>query len=178
MTLEPVHTRFPKVPIERRAGAFVIDFVGVWLASAVLGFNVFFLQVLVFMLAWMALRVVVVSSNQGQSLGRWALDMKVLDAKYSKIPGMLMLAKREGILGGCALLAMIGLHIGLANAISMLLLLTPLAVDCGKALADEEVQQAFHDRVANTIVIQTRRGFSLDLRLKKIFAQLRRRMQK
>ncbi len=178
MSLEPVHTRFPKVPIERRAAAFVIDFVGVWLLSALLGFNVFLLQIIVFMLAWMALRVVAVSSNQGQSLGRWALDMKVLDAKYSKTPGMLMLAKREGIVGGCALLAMIGLSIGLVNAISMLLLVAPLAADCGSALADEEVQQAFHDRIANTIVIQTRRGFSLDLRLKKIFAQVRRRVQK
>ncbi|MEW6492404.1 MAG: RDD family protein [Cyanobacteriota bacterium] len=178
MSLEPVHTRFPKVPIERRAAAFVIDFVGVWLLSALLGFNVFLLQVIVFMLAWMALRVVVVSSNQGQSLGRWALDIKVLDAKYSKIPGMLMLVKREGIVGGCALLAMIGLNIGLANAISMLLLVAPLAADCGSALADEETQQAFHDRIVHTLVIQTRRGFSLDLRLKKIFAQLRRHMQK
>jgi hypothetical protein len=104
--------------------------------------------------------------------------MKVLDAKDHKIPGLLTLAKREGILGFCALLAMIGLNIGLANGISMLLLVAPLAADCGKALADEEAQQAFHDRVAQTIVIQTRRGFSLDLRLKKLFAKLRRHMQK
>jgi hypothetical protein len=53
-----------------------------------------------------------------------------------------------------------------------------LAADCGNALADEEAQQAFHDRVAQTIVIQTRRGFSLDIRLKKLFAKLRRHMQK
>ena len=176
MSIEPVHKRFPKVPIERRAFAFVIDFLAVWLVSSLLGVTIF-IQVLVFTLAWLALRVVMVSSNQGQSLGRWALDMKVLDAKFAKIPGLLTLAKREGILGGCALLAMIGLNIGLANAISLLLLVTPLAVDCGSALADEEAQQAFHDRVAKTIVIQTRRGFSLDIRLKKIVAQLRRRMQ-
>lgn len=178
MSNRPVHTRFPKVPIERRAAAFFIDFVGVWLVSALLGFNVFLLQVLVFMLAWMALRVVMVSRNQGQSLGRWALDMKVFDAKFSKIPGLVTLAKREGILGFCALLAAIGLNIGLANAISMLLLITPLAVACGSALADEEAQQGFHDRFAETIVIQTRRGFSLDLRLKRLFAQVRRHMQK
>jgi uncharacterized RDD family membrane protein YckC len=177
MRLEPVHTRFPKVPIERRAAAFFIDFVGAWLVSAILGFNPF-LQAVVFLLAWMTLRVVVVSRNQGQSLGRWALDMKVLDAKYSKIPELLTLAKREGILGFCALLAMIGLSIGLANGISMLVLATPLAVDCGIALADEENQQAFHDRIAQTAVIQTRRGYSLDLRLKKLVAQVRRRMQK
>jgi uncharacterized RDD family membrane protein YckC len=177
MSLEPVHTRFPKVPIERRAAAFFIDFVGVWLVSSLLGFNVF-VQIVVFMLSWAALRVVWVSRNQGQSLGRWALDMKVLDVKYSKIPGLLTLAKREGILGFFALLAMLGLNIGLANGISMLLLIFPLAADCCSALADEDAQQAFHDRMAKTLVIQTRRGFSLDLRLKKIFAQVRRRVQK
>lgn len=177
MSLKPIPTRFPKVPIERRAAAFLIDFVGVWLVTSLLGFNAF-VQVLVFVLTWVVLRVVLVSSNQGQTLGRWALDMKVLDARDHKIPGMLTLAKREGILGFCALLAMIGLNIGLANGISMLLLVAPLAADCGNALADEEAQQAFHDRVAQTIVIQTRRGFSLDLRLKKLFAKLRRHMQK
>jgi hypothetical protein len=72
---------------------------------------------------------------------------------------------------------MIGLSVGLANGISLLLLITPLAVDCGLALGDAEARQAFHDRVGNTIVIQTRRGFSLDLRLKKLFTQMSRRMK-
>jgi uncharacterized RDD family membrane protein YckC len=175
MSIEPVYTRFPKVPIERRAAAFLIDFVGVWLFSSFVT-NIL-VQMLVFILLWLALRVVLVSSNQGQSLGRWALDMKVLDAKYAKVPGLVTLAKREGILGGCALLAMIGLRIGLANGISMLLLITPLLANWGLVLADPEAQQAFHDRIAKTIVIQTRRGFSLDLRLKKMFAQMRRRMK-
>lgn len=72
---------------------------------------------------------------------------------------------------------MLGLSIGLANGISLLLLSAPLAADCGVALADQDVQQAFHDRVAQTIVIQTRRGFSLDLRLKQLVAQMRRRVR-
>jgi uncharacterized RDD family membrane protein YckC len=180
MSIEPVYTRFPKVPIERRAAAFGIDFVAVWLLSSLVrantpGFQL--VQMLVFLLLWLGMRVVLVSSNQGQSLGRWALDMKVLDAKYSKIPGLLMLAKREGILGFCALLAMIGLSIGMANGMSLLLLTAPLAADCGVAMADNDAQQAFHDRIAKTIVIQSRRGFSLDIRLKKLFAQVRRRMK-
>ncbi|WP_446355546.1 RDD family protein [Coleofasciculus sp. G2-EDA-02] len=175
--LEPIHKRFPQVPIERRVCAFLIDFVAIWLVSSMAGGNAF-LQMLVFMALWLGLRVVLVSSNQGQSLGRWALDMKVLDAKYGKLPGLLTLSKREGILGFCALLAMIGLNIGLANGISLLLLIAPLGVDCGIALSEPETQQAFHDRIAKTIVIQTRRGFSLDLRLKRWVAQIRRRMQK
>ena len=176
MSIKPVYKRFPLVPIERRAGAFLIDFVSVWLLSSFFGGNVW-LRGVVFLLLWLGLRVVLVSSNQGQTLGRWALDMKIIDAKFAKIPGMFSLTQREGILGFCALLAMIGLNINLANAISMLLLLSPLAADCGTALADLEAQQAFHDRVAQTIVIQTRRGFSLDIRLKKWFAQLKSRMR-
>ncbi len=170
-----MYNRFPKVPMERRAGAFFIDFVAVWLVSSFVTSIV--LQMLVFMLLWLGMRVVLVSSNQGQSLGRWALDMKVLDAKYSKIPGLLTLAKREGILGFCAVLATLGLRIGLANGISLLLLTAPLAADCGAAFTDVEAQQAFHDRIAQTIVIQTRRGFSLDIRLKQLVAQMRQRMK-
>ncbi|MEQ8970474.1 MAG: RDD family protein [Coleofasciculus sp. C1-SOL-03] len=174
---EPIHKRFPQVPIERRFYAFLIDFVAVWLISSMAGGNPF-LQMLVFIALWFGLRVVLVSNNQGQSLGRWALDMKVLDANYGKLPGLLTLTKREGILGVCALLAMVGLNIGFANGISMLLLIAPLGVDCGIALSEPETQQAFHDRIAQTLVIQTRRGFSLDLRMKRWVAQIRRRMQK
>lgn len=175
MRIESIYTRFPKVPIERRAAAFAIDFVGVWLVSSFVT-NILF-QALVFMLLWLGLRVVLVSRNHGQSLGSWALDMKVLDAK-GRMPGLLTLAKREGLLGFCALLAKIGIGIGLTNGISLLLLISPLAVDCGVALGDAESQQAFHDRIAKTFIIQTRRGFSLDLRLKKIVAQVRQRVQK
>jgi len=176
MSIEPIYNRFPKVPIERRAAAFGIDFVVVWLVSSIVAGMV--TKMLVFMILWLVLRVLVVSSNQGQSLGRWAMDIKILDTKYAKVPGLLPLAKREGILGGCALLAMIGVNLALANPISLLLLATPLAVDCGVAIANGETQQAFHDRIAKTMMIQTRRGFSLDLRLKKLFAQVRDRMQK
>lgn len=171
------YRRFPKVPIDRRAYAFLIDFVCVWLLSSFAGAN-FILQFLVFALSWFGLRVILVEKNQGQSLGSYALDMKVIDARFNKLPGVLALAKREGILGAAAFLAMIGLNIGLLNAISMLLLISPLLADCGVALTDEERLQAFHDRVAETIVIQTRRGFSLDLRIKKIVAQIRRNMRK
>lgn len=167
--------RFPKVPIDRRAYAFLIDFVTVWLLSSFAG--VVF-QWLVFLIAWFGLRVLLVEKNQGQSLGSWALDMKVIDARFNKIPGLVELAKREGILGLAALLAMIGLNINFANGISMLLLVSPLLADCGMALGDEPLDRAFHDRLAGTIVIQTKRGFSLDLRLKKLMNEIRYKLRK
>ena len=160
---------FPKVPIERRASAFLIDFVAVWLLSSFAGS----LQWLVFIVAWLGLRVVLVERNQGQSLGRWAMDMKILEERFNRVPGLLPLAKREGIVGLAALLAMWGLNINFRNPLSMMILVVPLLVDCGIALADEQLNQAFHDRIANTIIIPARRGFSLDLRLKKLWGQLK-----
>ena len=60
----------------------------------------------------------------------------------------------------------------------MLLLLAPILVDCSLALLDEENNLAFHDRVADTFACQAERGFSLDLRAKKIFGQIQRNMRK
>jgi hypothetical protein len=124
---------------------------------------------LVFLLSWLILRVVVTERNSGQSLGRWALDLKLIDARFAKVPGISTLVKREAITGGLALLAMIGLNINFNNGLSMLILLSPLVIDGCIALTDEQYNQAYHDRQLETIVIQTQRGFSLDLRLKKWF---------
>jgi uncharacterized RDD family membrane protein YckC len=171
---EPDYRRFPRVPIERRAGAFLIDFVTIWLFSSFFGS----VQWLVFLLGWLAMRVVLVDRNKGQSLGRWALDIKVIDPRLNKIPDLVTLSKREGIAGFAAMLAMFGLNLNFSNALSMIVLVSPLVIDCGLALTDEEFNRAFHDRVAETIIVQTQRGFSLDLRLKKLLAQLQRNMQK
>ncbi|YAI82289.1 MAG: RDD family protein [cyanobacterium endosymbiont of Rhopalodia sterrenbergii] len=160
-----IYRRFPKVPIDRRAYAFVLDFIIIWLISSFFGF---FLQELFFIICWLILRVILVEKNKGQSLGSWAFDIKVIDIQFSKTPGLIELAKREGILGGVALLAMIGLRISFRNGLSMLLLTMPLLVDCGIVLGDQELNQAFHDRIAGTILVQTNRGFSLDLRLKRL----------
>lgn len=167
--------RFPKVPFERRIYAFLIDFVAVWLVSAISGVGL--LRWIVFSLAWLGLRVFLVVNNHGQSLGRAAMDLKLIDERFNKIPDLVTLAKREGIVGLAALLAMIGLNINLANGISMLILISPLLVDCAVAFADERLAQAYHDRLVNTIVVQTDRGFHLDLRIKKLVAQLRDNMR-
>lgn len=166
--------RFPKVPLDRRFWAFFVDFLCAWIVSGLAGLA---LQWLIFLLAWFALRVAVVERNQGQSLGSWAFDIKVIDVSY-RIPEVVSLSKREGILGGLSMLAMYGLQINVANAISMLILISPLLACCLVAIADEEFNQAFHDRIAETYVIQTQRGFSLDLRIKQIVAELRENMQK
>ena len=176
MYLEPSpERRYPKVPLERRAYAFLLDFITVWLISS---FFIGFFQVIVFIVTWFGLRVILVEKNKGQSLGRWAFDLKIIDGKFNKIPGIVELAKREGIASFAALLAMFGLNIGFANPLSMLLLTTPLLVDCAFVLADEEISQAFHDKIAGTIIVPTRRGFSLDLRIKKLWYEVKRKLKK
>ncbi len=176
--LEPSnYPRYPRVPMNRRIGAFAIDFVAVWVVSSFFGFGSI-LQGIIFFIAWLGMRVIVVEQNQGQSLGRWLMDIKVIAPRYNRVPDMLSLAKREAIVGLAAILAMYGLQINFKNGLSMLLLLTPLLVDCALAIVDEELDRAFHDRIAETLMVQTKRGFSLDLRLKKIFAQIKRNMRK
>lgn len=174
---KPDYRRYPKVPLERRISAFVIDFLSIWFISSFFASNLIF-QWIVFLPAWLIMRVVIVEKNQGQSLGRWAFDIKIIDPRFNRLPDLLALAKREIILGSAAALAIAGLQINVRNGLSMLLLLAPLAIDCSLALLDETSNMAFHDRVAETFMVQTERGFSLDLRLKKIFGQIQRSMRK
>ncbi|MBE9222182.1 RDD family protein [Cyanobacterium stanieri LEGE 03274] len=162
---ESLIRRKPKAPPERRAYAFLVDFVLVWLISSLVT-NVF-AEFLVFVLLWLVLRVIVVDKNQGQSLGKWAFDLKVIDAELKRRPSLANLTKREIIISIIAFLAMIGLKINFRNFISLLLFLTPIMIDGFTALTDEDYNQAFHDRTSKTIIVQTKRGFSLDLRIKK-----------
>jgi uncharacterized RDD family membrane protein YckC len=170
------YRQFPKVPLERRIYAFLIDFVIIWIISSLV--TDIFLEFLTFCLLWFILRIVVVDRNRGQSLGRWALDIKIKDARFNKIPPIVSLFKREGIICLASFLAMIGLNEAFTHPISTLLLISPLLIDGGLVITDEELNQAFHDRIAQTIVIQTQRGFSLDLRLKKLFKEVKRNYRK
>ncbi len=165
---------FPKVPFERRIGAFLIDFVAVWLLSSFFGS----FQWLIFLLAWLGMRVVLADKNQGQSLGRWALNMRVIDFRYERMPELMTLVKRESIVGFAAMLAMYGFQGIVKGLLYILLLNVPLLVDCLAALVDADFNQALHDRFTDTVIVPTQRGFSLDLRLKKIFAELKKNMQK
>lgn len=180
MLTESAYSRFPRVQIWRRGLAFSIDFVGVWLLSSVLGGNrpgFQVAQVVVFVLAWLGLRVLLVYRNQGQSLGRWALDMRVLDAHLGRVPGLQALFKREGVTGFCALLVAIALS-NIATNVGAVLLMVPLAIDCGIALSDTQGRQAIHDRIARTLMASTRRGYSLDIKVKRLLAQVRRSVRK
>ncbi|NJL00518.1 MAG: hypothetical protein HC910_08080 [Spirulinaceae cyanobacterium SM2_1_0] len=179
-TDKPVPRRFPKVPFERRFSAFLIDFSAVWLCSSFVGTG--FWHGLVFALLWLVLRVVVVEKNRGQSLGAWCMDMKIIDLRFRKLPDLLTLTKREAVVGLGALLVAIGLNQFFLNPFSALLLASPLLVDCGIAYSDEQYNQALHDRFVGTAVLQTQRGISLDLRVRRwlnlLVENLRYRMRR
>lgn len=161
--------RFPRVPHDRWVAAFAIDFGVASLLSTLGGASA---VIPLFILSWYGLRVILVTKNQGQSLGRWALDMKVLDPRTRSRPGLLELTKRETLTGLESLLLFLGL-VNLSPTNGLILVAPiPLLIDCGLAFLDDDFRQAWHDRLARTVIIQTRRGYSLDIKVKRIFAQL------
>ncbi|MEB3227304.1 MAG: RDD family protein [Synechocystis sp.] len=167
----PPPPRIPRAPLERRAYAYLLDFVTIWLFSSLANG---FVQFLIFGIGWIGLRIILVSANQGQSLGGWAFDLKVVHLQRRRLPGILELSQREGILGGASYLAMLGLNINFRNGVTFLLLIAPLMADCALAIAEDGLNQAFHDRLAGTVVLSSKRGFSLDLRLKRLWINLKR----
>ncbi len=166
--------RFPRVPMGRRVAAFAIDACVVSLISLFGGSAA---AAPLFLLSWFGLRVVLVERNKGQSLGRWAMDIKVIDPKYASLPTLTALVKREAVTGVGSLLIFIGLvNLSPTNGF---ILVAPLLllVDCIPAFLDTEYRQAYHDRLARTLIIQTRRGYSLDLKLKTFIAKASRRVK-
>lgn len=176
MRSELAPPRYPRVPLWRRGAALGLDFVAVGLVSSALGMSAI-AQAFLFVVAWLGMRVVLVSRNQGQSLGRWAFDMKVVDLRWGGTPGLKELAQREGIIATGAVLVLFGLlNLSPASPWSLLLFM-PLAIDCALAAVDEEKRQAFHDQVCQTLVVPTRRGYSLDLKCKRLWSDAQRRFK-
>jgi len=125
----------PKVTIGRRAGALCIDAIAVGLPSLLLGANPI-VQTIFFILLWLIMRVAIVRKNQGQSLGRWAVDIKIVDPRLDRTPGLQELCKREALLGACAALAFAGIGGLTSTNAGVLLLMLPLAIDCSRACTD------------------------------------------
>ncbi|MBD2314631.1 RDD family protein [Desertifilum sp. FACHB-1129] len=175
MQPELKYSRLPRVPLGRRVAAFAIDFFLVGIASSIVSGG---MSRILFLLLWFGMRVFYVATNRGQSVGRYALDIKLVDARSIKIPLLTDLAKREGLLGIEAMLAWTGFVSLSPTSAWAILLMIPLAVDCGFAFADLDVREAFHDRIASTILLQSRRGYSLDLKVKLLLDQINMRMRK
>lgn len=181
MTIERLTPKqYPRVDFVRRGMALGIDFLIVWLISSVLGSNgvgVQIVQILVFIFGWLILRVVLPYNNLGQSLGRWAFDIKLLEVERPRVPDMQALLKREGIIGLEALLVAIALSNIIRNPTAILLVL-PLAIDCSAAFSNTQTRQAWHDRYARTMIVSSQRGYSLDIKVKRLVETLRQNVRK
>ena len=155
-----VHNNFIQAPFDRRIYAFLLDFITIWFLSS------FF----------KGITEIIVNKNKGQSLGCWAFDLKIISIRTRRIPQLNEMLKREATLGFLALLAMLGLKINFDNGLSMLLLTTPVVVDFSIVLGNQKHHsQTLHDMVGHTILIQSQRGFSLDLRIKKILKTIHKK---
>ena len=163
-------------PLWRRAIALGIDGLAVGLVSGLLG-GAFLVQGIVFLIGWLLMRVVLVSSNKGQSLGRWAMDLRVIDQKWGGTPMLLDLTRREGLLGAATFLSVWGLAHLSPTAAWVLLLLIPLGIDASFAYSDVAYRQAFHDRYSRTWVVESRRGYSLDMKIRQLVAEIRSRVK-
>lgn len=184
MTLVKANQRqYQKGDITRRGMALALDFLTVWFLSSIVRNNqigVQFTQIFVFIFAWLIFRVVIVYNNQGQSLGRWAFDLKLLEVVngeiVNRIPQFQTLLLREGVICFSSLL----LSIFLANIIlnpAAIVLLLPLIIDCGAALSDTQMRQSFHDRFFRTIIVSSQRGYSLDLKIKRLVEKFQRNVR-
>ncbi|WP_413162815.1 RDD family protein [Capilliphycus salinus ALCB114379] len=177
MSSDLVPPTYPKVPTWRRSAALGTDLFIVWLLSSLLAYNGL-LRFFVFILFWLTLRVFLVAKNQGQSLGRWAFDHKVIDPRYNKTPGLLELSRREGVMGICVYLATLGLSGLVSGNAGILLFWIPISVDCGLALFDTSRNpQTFHDRFGRTFVIGTQRGYSLDIKIRNWVDKMKKDMK-
>ncbi len=170
-------TDYTSVPLWKRGAALGVDFTAVGLISAFLGMSVA-AQAILFIVGWLLMRVVVVSKKRGQSLGRWAFNMQVIDGQRGKTPDLMALAQREGLVALGTTLAFLGVTNFGPTAAWALLLFIPLGLDCGVAYANLDSGQAFHDQIAGTYVVQSRLGYSLDTKLKKIVADVQRRVKR
>ena len=143
----------------KRVGAFAIDF-GVGLgvsyvaqgvasmfgaggeAVAIMGYGGFFG-------AWLANRAYG-QSRTGQSIGKWALNMKTIDTQTDEPPSLIRSVAREGVS---------------ALAIATEALVVPGIADGLLAVFDKEKRQTLHDRAVGTKVIDCTEGYKLDEKL-------------
>jgi uncharacterized RDD family membrane protein YckC len=167
----------PKVPMWRRYAALGIDFLLVGLVCFALSANGLTL-LFVFMISWLVCRVVVVSKNQGQSLGRWAFDIRVVDSQFYRTPRLLELTKREVVIGLAAFLFLLSLGGLGSGSAAIILLMLPIIIDGGAVLFDTSRHpQTVHDRIGHTIVIGSRRGYSLDVKIRYLIDKVKREMK-
>jgi len=171
MDFEPAYSRYPLATINQRLGALIVDFLSCWfMAELILSLLSITtsnpLRLFTFICTWFIFRVFVAARGQGQSLGRWLMSIRVIDAEFGKTAGLGAFLKREVFVFACSLFL-----IETITSTFIVFAWIPFAADAAFAIVDEEKRQAFHDRFSRTISIQSRKGFQIDQKLGKLFNQ-------
>jgi uncharacterized RDD family membrane protein YckC len=181
MEFEPAYHRLQLAPLAPRNGAFLIDFLAcfmlVQLLQEILGLKGGFLSQALFCLIWLGDRALIAGSTQGQSLGRWAMSLKVVNLNYGKPTGTLDLLKREGLI--LFFLLVIFNSLDPRGMITSLTIFAPipLIIDLAFAIADTTKGQALHDKLSDSITIFSKKGLQLDQKLVKFFSFLNRTLK-
>jgi uncharacterized RDD family membrane protein YckC len=173
MDFEPAYNRFSLAQMGQRVAASGIDIVVCLMLSsfleALVGIDVVSgAGELIFCFVWLFNRVLVPTKNQGQSVGRWAMNLRVVDVEFGKTANVVALARREATVL-IAMLIWIASLDSLTGAV--ILALIPVVVDIAPAFVDIDRRQALHDKVGDTIVINSRKGFELERKLLSFFGQ-------
>lgn len=148
--------------LKRRAGAFALDFgVGLGAAYVTQGLASLFgagaeavstVGYVSFFAAWLANRGYLQSRPSGQSIGKWLLNLKTIDAETDEAPTLLRSMGREGVSSFLILTES---------------LLVPLGADALFAAFDKEKRQSLHDRAARTKVVNSEEGYKLDEKIQQ-----------
>ena len=173
----PQYNQLPIADIRRRVGAASIDFLLAWIVSSFMGGalgGAAFSDWIVFLASWYGMRVLLVLNNQGQSPGHWALDMKVVREDSGRMPRQEWLLRREGSIGFVCSLFLIAFQNQSFGAL-FLVLMIPIGFDFWLASTDRQLGQTLHDRWGRTVVINTVRGYSLDVKLRQRFQEFQAR---
>ncbi|AFY70525.1 RDD domain containing protein [Thalassoporum mexicanum PCC 7367] len=173
MDFEPAYNRFSLAQMGQRTAASGIDIVVCLMLSSLLEALVGIDVVssggeLIFCFVWLFGRVLVPTRTQGQSIGRWAMNLRVVDVEFGKTANVIALARREATIL-IAMLIWIASLDSLTGAV--ILALVPVVVDIAPAFVDIDRRQALHDRIGGTIVINSRKGFELERKLLGFFGQ-------
>ena len=150
---------------KKRAGAFAIDF-GIGLGAsyfaqgvasmfgagpetvALMGYGAFFGT-------WLVNRAYG-QSTTGQSVGKWALNIKTVDTQTDEPPSLIRSVAREGV--SSLLIATEALGV-------------PLVADSLFAVFDKDKRQSLHDRAARTQVVNCEEGYQLDAKLSEFLEE-------
>ncbi|NJK62902.1 MAG: RDD family protein [Synechococcaceae cyanobacterium SM2_3_1] len=151
----------------KRVGAFALDFglgLGVsYLAQGVaslLGTGAETVNIVgyaAFFTAWLVNRGYYQSRPQGQSLGKWLLNIKTIDTETEQSPSIVRSVAREGVVSLLVLTES---------------LVVPLGADALFAIFDKEKRQALHDRAGRTQVVEAEAGFHLDEKTAQLLQDL------